>query len=152
MTPKQLAEIKARCDAATEGEWGWFDMGRGPILASRRRGRLIIMDFVRKGMNSAQPRFAKRTSSDRCGILYKAEDIDLELHPDSDFIAHARQDLPDCIAEIERLQGLVKSAHREGFASIEGFATYDADDELWAASESRKVLEAEQTLGTDAEH
>lgn len=50
----------------------------------------------------------------------------------------------DCVAEIERLRGLVKSAHREGFAAIEGFAVYDADDELWAVSESRTALEAEE--------
>lgn len=49
----------------------------------------------------------------------------------------------DCIVEIERLRKLVKSAHREGFAAIEGFAAYDAEDSLWALSESRKALEQE---------
>lgn len=48
----------------------------------------------------------------------------------------------DCIAEIERLRKLVKSAHREGFAAIEGFAKYDVDDYLWDHSEARKALEA----------
>ncbi len=59
-------------------------------------------------------------------------------------IAIICQDLPDCIAEIERLQALVKTAHREGFAAIEGFAAYDADDYLWKNSEARKALESKQ--------
>ena len=44
--------------------------------------------------------------------------------------------------EIERLQALVKTAHREGFAAIEGFAAYDADDYLWKNSEAWKALES----------
>ncbi len=104
MTPERLQEIQARCEAATGDEWDWFDMGNGPILATRRHGRLIVMDFVRKGMQSAQPRFAKRERY-AGGIMYDADNIDIDAHPDCNFIAHARQDLPDCIAEIGRLRG-----------------------------------------------
>jgi len=51
------------------------------------------------------------------------------------------KDIPDLIAEVERLRKLVKSAHREGFAAIEGFAKYDAEGKLWELSETRKALE-----------
>ena len=47
------------------------------------------------------------------------------------------------VAEIERLRELVKSAHREGFAAIEGFAKYDADGELWKLSKAKQALEDE---------
>ncbi len=48
----------------------------------------------------------------------------------------------DCVAEIERLKALVKSAHREGFSATEGFAAYDANDYFWEHSEARKAVEA----------
>lgn len=171
MTPERIKEIKARCEAATGDEWGWFDMGHGPILATRRHGRLIVMDFVRKGMQSAQPRFAKRERY-AGGIMYDADNIDIDAHPDCQFIAHARQDLPDCLDEIERreqelslekanaemrrkeislgtneivrLKGLVKRAYREGAALSrpdQPACIFDEDNRYWDHSNARKALE-----------
>src|SRR5262252_3745295 len=38
-------------------------MGRGPILVSTVSGIPIVMDFVRAGMQGAEPRFGKRTDN-----------------------------------------------------------------------------------------
>lgn len=114
--PLDLEKMKARCETATGDEWDWFDMGNGPILATRRHGRLIVMDFVRKGMQSAQPRFATRERYTG-GIMYDADNIDIDAHPDCQFIAHARQDLPDCIAEIERLTKELEKCERTNHAN-----------------------------------
>lgn len=138
MTPSRLAEIKARCEAATEEPWlrRWTEDKKNYWVEASDGQQFIV---------------AKPCNSEK-------------LAEDAELIAHARQDLPDCVAEIERLtyqrnvfeiaveatheeikrlKALVKTAHREGFAAIEGFAAYDADGELWKLSEARKALEAE---------
>ena len=112
MTPERFKAIKARCEAATGDEWDWFDMGNVPILATRHHGRLIVMDIVCKGMQSAQPRFAKRERYTG-GIMYAADNIDIDAHPDCQFIAHARKDLPDCLVEIERLESALRGLYND---------------------------------------
>ncbi len=58
-------------------------------------------------------------------------------------------DLPACIKEIERLRKLVKSAHREGMKTGNGWScSRDFDDTntlrlMWEDSEARKALEKE---------
>ncbi len=60
----------------------------------------------------------------------------------------ARQDLSACIAEIERLQALVKTAHREGlkcgntWCGSRDFGDKNTLRLLWEDSEARKALEA----------
>ncbi len=126
-----LKAIKARYEAATEGPWWkivlpWRDCTTEPYV------------------------FAGPTEDPHGGIpvadspLHEAIESDIDNEANMTFIAHARKDLPDCVDEIERLQALVKTAHREGFAAIEGFAAYDADDYLWKNSEARKALESKQ--------
>lgn len=42
----------------TPGPWRWFIQGNGDAyLATPDRGRLIVMDFQRQGMQGAEPRF-----------------------------------------------------------------------------------------------
>lgn len=77
----------------TPGPWQWakYDDGR-VYLATPDRGRLIVMDFVRKGLNSAQPRFAKWEGGQRerlGGIMYSASEMNLAEHPDAALIAAA---------------------------------------------------------------
>ncbi len=114
MTPSRLKEIKARYEAATEGPWHEnFSLADGSEIV---------------GSESKICRVHEGHTETGYGNML--------------FIAHARQDLSDCHAEIERLKALVKSAHREGFSAIEGFAAYDANDYFWEHSESCKALEA----------
>ena len=59
MTPEQLAEIEAREQAATPGEWAWFGNTdtQQIYLATKRYGRMYVMGFRRWGLQSAQPTF-----------------------------------------------------------------------------------------------
>ena len=78
MTQKRLKEIGARCEAATGGPW-------------LRHENVECMFTV----------FVANTSiaeTSRCNLRNKQKLLNAE------FIAHARQDLPDCLDEIERLQ------------------------------------------------
>ncbi len=92
-----LKQIKARCEAATEGPWWkivlpWRDCTTEPYV------------------------FAGPTEEPHGGIpvadspLHEAIESDIDNEANMTFIAHARQDLPDCTAEIERLRGLLKVA------------------------------------------
>jgi hypothetical protein len=43
----------------TKGPWEWTEWGNGRLkLSTPDRGKLIVMDFVRQGMNGAVARFA----------------------------------------------------------------------------------------------
>ena len=55
----------------TPGPWKWFGHAQyGVYLATVKGGRQIVMDFVRKGMGGAQPRFQPPG-----GVMVKADDL-----------------------------------------------------------------------------
>ena len=73
-----LDEIRKRCNAATKGPW---------ISYLERRDNLSGESFIARGVN--------RSEDDL--YLHGGTDADIE------FIAHARQDIPILMDEIERL-------------------------------------------------
>lgn len=75
LSEQELAEIRLRCERATLGPWKSYVEGREEMSGS---------DFIMTG----------------------GEDIYLTgaTTADQDFIAHARQDIPRLLAEIERLK------------------------------------------------
>ncbi len=89
---KQLEEITARCNATTVAPWVAFIEGR-----YCESGSSFIMTGIPKGEN--------------IWGAARGEDIYLTgaTDADMDFIAHARQDIPELIAEIERLKELLKN-------------------------------------------
>ncbi len=118
MTNKRLAEIRARCEAATEGPWYAINVVIGD--SGKRTGI-----------------YADERPSNSVAYCFRFTD---DIVPDGIFIAHARQDLPDCRDEIERLRGLVENAFFEALH----YANPDAlnpDQQAWMHSEARKALE-----------
>ncbi len=81
MTPARLKVIQARCEAATEGPWicRWTEDKKNYWVEASDGQQFVV----------AKP--------------YNGEN----LANDARFITLARQDLPDCVAEIERLQGVL---------------------------------------------
>jgi hypothetical protein len=79
LSDEEIAAIKARLERATAGPWRSFIEGREKISGS---------SFIMTG----------------------GEDIYLTgtTDADQDFIAHARQDIPELIAEIERLRSVIR--------------------------------------------
>ena len=90
------------CEKATQGPWFW-DVNKHTWHVLLEGPKRIVMDFVRWGMGSAQPRFIQE------GIFDKAVDLAIErkanhvgfdmdiMHPDAQFIAQARTGWPEAI-------------------------------------------------------
>lgn len=80
LSPDELREIMARCNAASPGPWESYIEGRDHLCGS---------DFIMTG-----------------GEI-RGEDIELTgaTHADQDFIASARQDIPRLVMEILQLRG-----------------------------------------------
>lgn len=83
MTEQEILEIQLRCDATTTGPWVSYVEGRDHTSGS---------DFIMTGVGEN-----------------RGEDIELTgaTDADQDFIAHAKQDIPRLIGEINRLKALL---------------------------------------------
>jgi hypothetical protein len=125
----------------TAGPWDWYmHSGERPYLATPDRGRLYVMDFGRKGMQGAAPRFSHWNGIDdgkprermggimNDGILLK----DGSLHPDARLMAAApvlltasieaeavlcamspptkSMDIPDILAALAKLRAAMTAA------------------------------------------
>lgn len=93
MARPNLIEIKARCEAATEGPWVTTCADEYPMLYNDLyKGCFGIEDDNRnisKGISICYPE----------GRMNKS---------DAKFIAHARQDIPDLLKYVEELEGKLK--------------------------------------------
>ncbi len=88
ISTEELAAMKARVEATTPGPWTSFFEGRDHWGGA---------SFIQTGTQD---------------IYIHAEDYaggGGHFRADQDFIAHARQDIPRLIAEIERLRELIKA-------------------------------------------
>jgi hypothetical protein len=114
----------------TPGPWVWYCTGDGRFsLFTPDRGRLVVMDFVRQGMNSAQPRFAVWQGEDRerlGGLMKKAEDLgELHDHPDARLIAFA----PTVLDALKK-HVCVKAVAGDGMNKVDYYPVEEDDCEL----------------------
>ena len=98
MTSDELQAIKARCDAATPGPWN----------AVPRATEGYVDGFL--GAEIEGPPDAQR------GQFARMED--------AEFIAHAREDIPALVAEIEQLRAEIERVE-------EDLADANADADIW---------------------
>jgi hypothetical protein len=84
MTDEELDAIRARCQAASRAPWVSFAEGR-----DHESGDSFIM------IGDGQ---------DREADMYISRDAKPASIEDQDFIAHARQDVPALLAEVDRLR------------------------------------------------
>lgn len=105
----RVAQIKARCEKATEGPWCWEATGEksndyavGTATTPDGKpvsGRLVVTDDPDTGHWLDDEIIRRHLVGEGEGRL-----------ADADFIAHAREDLPWCLAQIERLQKRIANA------------------------------------------
>jgi hypothetical protein len=134
----------------TIGPWYWQRGCYGEIrLMSPKNGHCVVMDFVRRGMQGAQPRFSDRGDAPLGGILHKAEELDLSTHPDALLIAKA-PDLEAALIRLERAASMNRCwdvyDHEdfcEGFPEAADWAHGDVDEELCQAlDQAEDILRA----------
>lgn len=117
----KIEEIRERAANATAGPWMWYGCyeNQNITLCTKDDGMLYVMDFVRWGMQNAQPRFQAsgmtptkdlpifQVAPDATSIddprVYRGTMIGIR-HPDAEFIAHSRQDIDDLLAYIDELE------------------------------------------------
>lgn len=91
-----IKAIKRRYEAATEGPWEWQKFGKEHLLTGQWGMRPIILAHYPKG--EGETCLTNRDAEKDLLIPLSPE------HPDSQFIAHSRQDIPDLIEEVEKLR------------------------------------------------
>lgn len=100
----QLDRLDALEKEATPVNWQWARENdtTKPILVSRPK-YLIVMDFVRRGMQSATFRLARRSQSDLGGILFEPTVDEAREHPDGALIAELRNAWPSISSQVRAL-------------------------------------------------
>lgn len=85
MTDEEIAAIRARAEAATPGPWETDDVESWYVYKVERGSGVAteVAEFLSRMLRQS----------------------------DAAFVAHARQDVPDLLAEIERLRGLLQREH-----------------------------------------
>jgi hypothetical protein len=113
--PRKPLDV-SRYEGHTKGPWNWYVDGSGrQRLETIGRGRLIVMDFARKGMDGAKPLFAvwegmrDGAPRERMGGILKDFTED---HPDARLIEASPALLSECIRQRDVIRALVE-AHRE---------------------------------------
>lgn len=121
-----LKQIEERANKATPGPWMWdiSTANQYAMLETAHSGRYYVMGFRRWGMSGACPEFQVYQTYDgplkeRGSLgMVRADELaksypgkehhigfdDYIDHPDADFIAHAREDIPFLLAELEKIK------------------------------------------------
>lgn len=128
MSSARLEEIRALLAAATPPPWKWRWTRRshrdGPELVNPRHGLLLVMDFVRSGMQGATARFATRNPTDRGGVMRLASaympvggptglDYPIPDNPDMRLIADGREMLAELLGTVDAQATLIETLKRE---------------------------------------
>lgn len=125
----------------TPGPWVWRQTPHGIGLYAPHSGQLVVMDFVRRGMNGAQPRFSDRKGDRRGGLMHKAETLDLAAHPDARLIAAA----PALLAACRAADQFIRNGIEFGYIRMPDPDTPDA------AHETPEIIRAAIAAATTGE-
>ncbi len=114
----------------TPGPWTWrFMQGGGFSLCTPDRGMLIVMDFARRGMNGAQPRFSVWPGDrdrNNVGRMTKADELgELHDHPDARLISFAPE-----VFEALKKHVCVKAISGDGMNKVDYYPVEESDCEL----------------------
>lgn len=105
MTKAELATIRARCDAATAGPWRWRDYETAVGLVGQICGEsFILLPAVEfESEPETDYRYCLKLREGFHMVDFRRE------HPDAEFIAHARTDIPALLAYIATLERVLEA-------------------------------------------
>lgn len=141
LSPERLAEIRERAAAATPGPWGTYDDGTGRYD--------IAAELQDTGHGFTCRRQVAQTvdepiDNDPAHRDWDADEDDDQIFADAEFIAHAREDLPALLAEVERLR-----SDRDRFADRVDTLTSVAKGNLRHVQElTKQLMDAEKPPGS----
>ncbi len=112
VSEQEIAEIEERWAKASKGPWYWTLDESNKHVTLFNIGSMVVMDFVRWGMNSCVPRFRIK------GLMVKASEISQEIpgrehhsnwaksinHPDAQAIERAPEDVRKLLEYIRELK------------------------------------------------
>jgi len=116
LTPDELAAIAERESKATPGPWRWgsWETNFGSVEPHYITQRLSL-EYLPSENDTEKPVLRDPNAFNE-RILEAEEQFDDQSN--QLFIAHARKDIPDLLAEVERLKSLVADAdkiHAQGY-------------------------------------
>ena len=103
LSPERLAEIAKRADSATPGPWVYEQLGiraEATIDGSDTKHQVVDAAVAGKDAFGQHGRYV-------CGLACTRGKYERE-EANGRFIAHARQDVPDLVAELSRLRALLR--------------------------------------------
>ena len=104
-----LSAIRKRCDAATRGPWRSMRQGNQYIETNYMPTCKCVGASVVEGIKRPWKPYA----AIRFGIKAEQHEEARFKDKDADFIAHAREDIPELLDEVERLRALLRESLRE---------------------------------------
>ncbi len=113
---KELREIQARCEKATTGPWSnGVRKSQNGLTGDEHMGKVCAMRTNEAGLRVGE--VVAATWDHRYSIVYvglsRQQTID-----NAEFIAHARQDIPYLLGEIERLSAALAAVQQESQKEI----------------------------------
>lgn len=128
-TKERQAAAQARCDAATEGPWEWVeDRWHGGYSGLVGRGEREVV-------------FPNTENDGDTGAAWFE---DFPPPEDRTFIAHARTDLPDALAELTQAQARIAQLEAERDEAVEGRLAWKKNAEGCAATAKRFKAERDK--------
>ena len=135
MDAERLAEIRERAEAATPGPWEWDGFSEIDEVGAERKTLNPKDGFASRWLWSGNEPVVSEWNTHCCEFA-KGVGIasGVTPSPDATFIAHARQDIPDLLAEVARL-----TAERD--ALTDGGTRREADYDELARNNRNAVIE-----------
>lgn len=142
LPPERLAEIAARAEAASVGPWNTSREDMDSMVETEDDGLVMVCYVYRQ--------YDKKIKGAWARIGVPSKQGSQVFRTDARFIAHARQDIPDLLAEVARLAAenlsLNAEVQRLGMSLNEGYTgiALDPEDisgELYYCSECHAVTD-----------
>lgn len=154
MDADRLDAIRARCEKATAGPWGVTVYGSGQANVDMPRGRSFHFGTVYGAAGIATGGAGKPihgvSGSDLDGLT-EAE-YDRQRYADADFIAEARTDVPDLLAEVDALRAMLKEARSKYDEAASVAGGYYNDDQVGCLCFDECYCRAGRAAAIQSEH